>query len=72
VNDPIELLRRLLTGWYRQGWPWKIHPTLAAFRAATIREATQEVAALIDSLIARHGPAMDLGQMRLHHLLELR
>ncbi len=66
VND-IELLRRLLTEWYRKGHPWRKQPTLGMFAA----RADRSVLPLLQQLIAEFGPDMEIQQLRLFHLLRL-
>ena len=67
--DASEVLRRLLTAWYRSGHPWKTQPTLADFR----RQGKLDVrtGALLDKLIARYDSGMEVQNLRLHHLIDL-
>jgi hypothetical protein len=71
MSNAPELLRRLLTGWYRDGQPWKAEPTLAAFKSCQAGKVEKPVQVLIDDLIARHGPDMEIHHLRLCHLIEL-
>jgi hypothetical protein len=66
-----ELLRLLLVAWYRKGHPWQTQPTLATFRVSLDGKTQKAVGALLDTLISRQGPAMELQHLRLQHLLDL-
>ena len=68
VNDRVELLRRLLTEWYRKGCPWPKQPTLTMFAV----KADKEVRPLLRQLIDDLGPDMEIQNLRLSHLLRLR
>jgi hypothetical protein len=71
MTDAPESLRRMLTSWYRHGQPWKTPPTLAGFKAGQADKAENQVRVLLDALIARHGPDMEIHRLRLCHLIEL-
>ena|SRR6185437_13011805 len=54
--NEIELLRRLLTEWYRKGSPWPKQPTLAMLAA----KADREVRPLVNRLISDLGYLLKL------------
>lgn len=58
-------------GYYRSQ-PWEREPTLKELkRFASITRPGEDVVTLIDLLIARHGPGLELGDLRLQHLIDV-
>jgi hypothetical protein len=66
-----ERLRHLIVGYYRSQ-PWGREPTLKELkRFASFTRPGEDVVTLIDRLIARHGLGLELGDLRLQHLIDV-